>query len=197
MIANDPKHMGGAVDSDGSDKGAWFMQLCDAFDIPIVHLYDTPGIMVGPEAAKTVLVRHTARMFLTSSNLTVPYFTIVLRKAYGLGQSAMAGGNFRAPYFYTSWPAGEFAPMGIEGQVKLGYRAELAAIEDPEKRRAFYEEMVAQAYESGKALNRSTNFTLDDVIDPAETRTWVANLLTAIQPPPLRASKKRPTIGAW
>jgi len=197
VLANDPKHVGGAVDSDGSDKGARFMQLCDAFDIPIVHLCDTPGIMVGPEAEKTGLVRHAARMFLTSSNLTVPYFTIVLRKAYGLGQSAMAGGNFRAPYFYIAWPTGEFAPMGIEGQVKLGYRAELAAIEDPEKRRAFYEEMVAQAYEAGKALNRSVNFTLDDVIDPAETRTWVANLLTAIRPPPPRTAKKRPMIDAW
>lgn len=197
VIANDPKHVGGAVDSDGSDKGARFMQLCDAFDIPIVHLCDTPGIMVGPEAEKTGLVRHAARMFLTSSNLSVPYFTIVLRKAYGLGQSAMAGGNYRAPYFYISWPTGEFAPMGIEGQVKLGYRAELAAIEDPEKRRAFYEEMVAKAYEAGKALHRSTNFMVDDVIDPAETRTWVANLLTAIRPPPPRAGKKRPMIDAW
>ena len=197
VIANDPKHVGGAVDSDGSDKGARFMQLCDAFDIPIVNLCDTPGIMVGPEAEKTGLVRHAARMFLTSSNLAVPYFTVVLRKAYGLGQSAMAGGNYRAPYFYVSWPTGEFAPMGIEGQVKLGYRAELAAIEDPDKRRAFYEGMVAKAYEAGKALNRSTNFTVDDVIDPAETRTWIASLLTAIRPPPPRTGKKRPMIDAW
>ena len=197
VIANDPKHVGGAVDSDGSDKGARFMQLCDAFDIPIVNLCDTPGIMVGPEAEKTALVRHAARMFLTSSNMTVPYFTIVLRKAYGLGQSAMAGGNYKAPYFYVSWPTGEFAPMGIEGQVKLGYRAELAAIEDSGERRAFYEKMVANGYETGKALNRSTNYTVDDVIDPAETRTWVASLLTAIRPPPPRAGKKRPMIDAW
>lgn len=197
LIANDPKHVGGAVDTDGSDKGARFMQLCDAYDIPMVNLCDTPGIMVGPEAEKTALVRHAARMFVTSCNMTVPYFTIVLRKAYGLGQSAMAGGNYKAPYFYVTWPTGEFAPMGIEGQVKLGFRAELAAIEDPEKRRVLYEDLVAKAYEAGKALNRSTNYTVDDVIDPAETRTWVANLLTAIRPPPPRAGKKRPMIDAW
>ena len=197
VLANDPKHLGGAVDSDGSDKGARFMQLCDAFDVPVVNLCDTPGIMVGPEAEKTALVRHAARMFLTSSNLTVPYFTIVLRKAYGLGQSAMAGGNYRAPYFYVSWPTGEFAPMGIEGQVKLGFRAELAAIENPEERLKFFEEMVAKAYEAGKALNRSTNFMVDDVIDPAETRTWIVNLLAAIRPAPPRTGKKRPMIDAW
>ena len=197
VMANDPKHLSGAVDSDGSDKGARFMQLCDAYDIPVVNLCDTPGIMVGPEAEKTALVRHAARMFLTSCNMTVPYFTIVLRKAYGLGQSAMAGGNYRAPYFYVSWPTGEFAPMGIEGQVKLGYRAELAAIADPEERLKFFEDKVAKAYEAGKALNRSTNFMLDDVIDPAETRTWVVNMLAAIRPGPARAGKKRPMIDAW
>ena len=197
VMANDPKHLGGAVDSDGSDKGARFMQLCDAYDVPVVNLCDTPGIMVGPEAEKTALVRHAARMFLTSCNMTVPYFTIVLRKAYGLGQSAMAGGNYRAPYFYVAWPTGEFAPMGIEGQVKLGYRAELAAIADPQERLAFFEAKVAKAYEAGKAVNRSTNFMLDDVIDPAETRSWVVNMLAAIRPGPARSAKKRPMIDAW
>jgi acetyl/propionyl-CoA carboxylase alpha subunit/acetyl-CoA carboxylase carboxyltransferase component len=197
VIANDPKHVGGAIDSDGSDKGARFMQLCDAFDIPIVHLCDTPGIMVGPEVEKTGLVRHAARMFLTSSNLTVPYFTVITRKAYGLGQSAMAGGNLRFPYFYVSWPTGEFAPMGIEGQVKLGYRAELEAVEDPEERRVLYEKLVADLYDAGKAINRSTNYSLDDVIDPAETRFWVTNLLASIRPPAPRDKKKRPMIDAW
>ncbi|MFO1082987.1 MAG: carboxyl transferase domain-containing protein [Reyranellaceae bacterium] len=197
VMANDPKHLSGAVDSDGSDKGARFMQLCDSYDFPVVNLCDTPGIMVGPEAEKTALVRHAARMFLTSCNMTVPYFTIVLRKAYGLGQSAMAGGNYRAPYFYVSWPTGEFAPMGIEGQVKLGFRAELAAIEDPAERLKFFEAKVAKAYENGKALHRSTNFMIDDVIDPAETRTWVTNMLAAIRPAPPRAGKKRPNIDAW
>ncbi len=197
VMANDPKQLSGAVDSDGSDKGARFMQLCDSYDFPVINLCDTPGIMVGPEAEKTALVRHAARLFLTSCNMTVPYFTIVLRKAYGLGQAAMAGGNYRAPYFYVSWPTGEFAPMGIEGQVKLGFRAELAAIADPAERLKFFEDKVAQAYEAGKALNRSTNFMLDDVIDPAETRAWVVNMLAAIRPGPARAGKKRPMIDAW
>jgi acetyl/propionyl-CoA carboxylase alpha subunit/acetyl-CoA carboxylase carboxyltransferase component len=197
VMANDPKQLSGAVDSDGADKGARFMQLCDAYDFPVVNLCDTPGIMVGPEAEKTALVRHAARLFLTSCNMTVPYFTVVLRKAYGLGQAAMAGGNYRAPVFYVSWPTGEFAPMGIEGQVKLGFRAEIAAIEDPVERLKFYEKKVAQAYEAGKALNRSTNFMLDDVIDPAETRAWVVNMLAAIRPGPPRTGKKRPMIDAW
>jgi len=197
VMANDPKQLSGAVDSDGSDKGARFMQLCDSYDFPVINLCDTPGIMVGPEAEKTALVRHAARLFLTSCNMTVPYFTIVLRKAYGLGQAAMAGGNYRAPYFYVSWPTGEFAPMGIEGQVKLGFRAEIAAIEDPAERLKFFEDKVAKAYDAGKALNRSTNFMLDDVIDPAETRSWVVNMLAAIRPGPPRAGKKRPMIDAW
>jgi len=197
VVANNPAMLGGAIDSDGSDKAARFMQLCDAFDIPILHLCDTPGIMVGPEVEKTALVRHAARMFLVACNLTVPYFTLVLRKAYGLGAIAMAGGNFRAPYFTVSWPTGEFGPMGLEGQVKLGYRAELAAIEDPEARRVFYEKMVQEAYEDGKALERATRFNFDDVIDPAESRPWLANLLASIRPPPPRGGKKRPMIDAW
>jgi acetyl/propionyl-CoA carboxylase alpha subunit/acetyl-CoA carboxylase carboxyltransferase component len=197
VIANDPKHLGGAIDSDGSDKGARFMQVCDAYDIPIVHLCDTPGIMVGPEIEKTALVRHAARMFVTSANLSVPYFTVITRKAYGLGQSAMAGGNLRFPYFYIAWPTGEFAPMGIEGQVKLGYRAELEAVEDPEERRQLFEKLVAELYESGKAINRTTNFSLDEVIDPADTRKWVVNLLASIRPPAARDKKKRPMIDTW
>ncbi|MEZ5817093.1 MAG: carboxyl transferase domain-containing protein [Hyphomicrobiaceae bacterium] len=197
IVANNPAQLGGAIDSDGSDKGARFIQLCDAFDIPVVHLCDTPGIMVGPEIEKTGLVRHAARMFLTAANATVPYFTIILRKAYGLGAVAMAGGNFRAPYFTVAWPTGEFAPMGIEGQVKLGYRGELAAISDPEARRAYYEKMVAEHYEAGKAVLRSTTFGIDDTIDPAETRQWVATLLASIRPPAPRDGKKRPMVDAW
>ncbi|MGE0766582.1 MAG: carboxyl transferase domain-containing protein [Hyphomicrobiaceae bacterium] len=196
VVANNPAQLGGAIDSDGADKGARFIQLCDAFDIPVVHLCDTPGIMVGPEIEKTGLVRHAARMFLTAANATIPYFTIILRKAYGLGAVAMAGGNFRAPYFTVAWPTGEFAPMGIEGQVKLGYRGELAAIADPDERRAYYEKMVAEHYEVGKAVNRSTTFGIDDTIDPAETRHWVATLLASIRQRP-RDGKKRPMVDAW
>src|SRR4029078_5275575 len=135
VIANNPSHLGGAIDADGSDKAARFMQLCDAFDIPLLFLCDTPGIMVGPEVEKTALVRHVSRMFVNGANVTVPFFTIILRKGYGLGAKAMAGGSFKAPFFTVSWPTGEFGGMGLEGAVKLGYRNELAAIEDPDSRR--------------------------------------------------------------
>lgn len=197
VMANDPAHVGGAIDSDGADKGARFMQLCDAHDIPILNLCDTPGIMVGPEVEKTALVRHAARLFLVGSNVSVPYFTVVLRKAYGLGAIGMAGGNFRAPYFTVSWPTGEFGPMGLEGQVKLGFRAELEAIQDADERADYFDKMVAQSYEDGKALARSTSFGIDDTIDPAETRHWLTSLLSSIRPPIARAGKKRPMIDAW
>lgn len=197
IIANNPMHLGGAIDADGSDKGARFMQLCDAFDIPILFLCDTPGIMVGPEIEKTALVRHSSRMFLIGANLSVPFFTIVIRKSYGLGAIAMAGGSFKTPFFSVSWPTGEFGGMGLEGLVKLGYRDELAAIEDPQERLQAYEERVAREYERGKALNNATFFGIDDTIDPADSRHWVANLLSSVRVPAHRKGKKRPVIDAW
>ncbi|HVR30479.1 MAG TPA: carboxyl transferase domain-containing protein [Thermoanaerobaculia bacterium] len=197
VIANNPMHLGGAIDSDGADKAARFMQLCDAFDLPILYLCDTPGIMVGPEIEHTALLRHSSRMFLVGANLEVPFFTIVLRKSYGLGGIAMAGGSFKTPYFSVAWPTGEFGGMGLEGSVKLGYRNELEAIEDPAERMKRYQEMVAAAYENGKALNQASLFHIDDTIDPAESRFWVANLLRSIRPPPPRAGKRRPVIDAW
>ncbi|HEY5874930.1 MAG TPA: carboxyl transferase domain-containing protein, partial [Ilumatobacteraceae bacterium] len=151
VIANNPAHLGGAIDSDGADKAARFMQLCDAFDVPLLFLCDTPGMMVGPEVERTALVRHCCRLFVTGANLTVPFFTIVLRKGYGLGAQAMAGGSFKAPFFTVAWPTGEFGGMGLEGAVKLGYRNELAAIEDPDERTALFDQMVARMYEHGKA----------------------------------------------
>ncbi|MEO2176103.1 MAG: carboxyl transferase domain-containing protein [bacterium] len=197
VIANNPSHLGGAIDSDGADKAARFMQLMDAFDIPILYLCDTPGIMVGPEIEKTALVRHSSRMFLTGANLSVPFFTIVLRKAYGLGAIAMAGGSYKTPFFTVSWPTGEYGGMGLEGSVKLGYRAELAAVEDSEDRKKMYEDMVARAYERGKALNYASLFSVDDTIDPADSRFWVANLMKSVRRHNLRDGKKRPAIDAW
>ncbi len=197
IIANNPAHLGGAIDSDAADKAARFMQLCDAFDLPILYLCDTPGIMVGPEIEETALVRHSSRMFLIGANLDVPFFTVVIRKAYGLGAIAMAGGSYKVPYFTVSWPTGEFGGMGLEGSVKLGYRDELAAIEDPEARKKRFDEMVARAYQGGKALNQASYFAIDDTIDPADTRWWLANLLASIRPPAPRTGKKRPGIDAW
>ncbi len=197
LIANNPNHLGGAIDSDGADKGARFMQLCDAFDLPVLSLCDTPGIMVGPEVEKTALVRHANRMFLIGANLDVPIFSVIVRKAYGLGGIAMAGGSFKVPMFSVAWPTAEFGPMGLEGSVKLGFRAELAAIEDPEERKARYDELVEKEYQRGKALNHATGFAVDDTIDPAETRHWLANLLTSMRPPPPRHGKKRAAIDGW
>ncbi|NQV58882.1 MAG: carbamoyl-phosphate synthase large subunit, partial [Alphaproteobacteria bacterium] len=197
IVANNPNHLAGAIDSDGADKAARFMQLCDAYDIPLVFLCDTPGNMVGPVAEQTALVRHCCRLYVIGANVTVPTFTIVLRKGYGLGAQGMAGGGFHAPFFTISWPTGEFGGMGLEGAVKLGRRDELAAIEDPEERMAKYEEMVAAMYAQGKAINTASLFELDNVIDPADTRDWIMSGLRATPPAPVRAGKKRPWIDAW
>ena len=197
IVANNPKHLAGAIDSDGSDKAARFLQLCDAFDIPVLFLCDTPGMMVGPEVEKTALVRHCSRLFVTGANLTVPFGTIVLRKAYGLGAQAMAGGSFHAPTFALSWPTGEFGGMGLEGAVKLGFRKELEAIGDPAERRALFDKMVAAAYARGKALSTATYFEVDEVIDPADSRRWISTALLGAQSWPRNEHKKRSNIDTW
>ena len=153
LIANNPKHLGGAIDAPAGDKAARFMQLCDAFDIPIVSLCDTPGFMVGPEAEKTAIVRHVARMFVTGASLTVPLFGIVLRKGYGLGAQSMIGGGFHASFFTVAWPTGEFGGMGLEGYVRLGFRKEMEAIADPVERENYYQAKVAELYANGKAVS--------------------------------------------
>jgi acetyl/propionyl-CoA carboxylase alpha subunit/acetyl-CoA carboxylase carboxyltransferase component len=197
VVANNPAHLAGAIDSDGADKAARFMQLCDAFDVPILFLCDTPGIMVGPEVEKTALVRHAARMFVTGASVTVPFFTIVLRKGYGLGAQAMAGGSFKAPFFTVAWPTGEFGGMGLEGAVKLGYRDELAALDDPAERKALFDEMVERMYRHGKAVSTASHFEIDDVIDPHDSRAWIMSALTAAPPRPRRRERKRPCVDTW
>jgi acetyl-CoA carboxylase carboxyltransferase component len=197
LIANNPKHLGGAVDADAGDKAARFMQLCDAFDLPMVSLCDTPGFMVGPQAERTALVRHVSRMFVTAASLSVPFFTVVLRKGYGLGAQAMAAGGFHAPVFTVSWPSGEFGGMGLEGAVRLGFRKELEAIEDPQERQDAYARMVAAAYEKGKATNMASFLEIDAVIDPAETRRWILGALRATPAPLPRVGKKRPFVDTW
>jgi acetyl-CoA carboxylase carboxyltransferase component len=197
VIANNPAHLSGAIDAPGADKGTRFMQLCDAFDIPILSLCDCPGIMVGPEIEKTAVVRHAARMFVTSANIDVPLMTVVTRKGYGLGAQAMAGGGFKATLFTVTWPTGEFGGMGLEGAVKLGYRKELQAIEDPAERAAAYDEMVENMYRRGKAVNMASHFELDDVIDPAETRHWIVRGLASIPAKAKREGKKRPNVDTW
>jgi acetyl-CoA carboxylase carboxyltransferase component len=200
VIANDPAHLGGAIDAPAADKAARFMQLCDAFRLPLLFCADTPGFMVGPDAERTATVRHFARMFLTGANLTVPTGTVVLRKGYGLGAQAMAAGSFKAPVFCVGWPTAEFGAMGLEGAVKLGMRRELEAIDDPAERERSYQAMVAAAYDRGSAISMASYFEIDDVIDPADTRRWVRLLFDAGDDDDAwwqQAGKRRPNIDAW
>jgi acetyl-CoA carboxylase carboxyltransferase component len=198
VIANDPAHLGGAIDADGADKAARFMGLCDAFGLPLLFLADTPGFMVGPESERTATVRHFSRMFVTGANLSVPTGTVVLRKGYGLGAQAMAGGSFKAPLFCVGWPTSEFGAMGLEGAVRLGMRRELQAIEDPAERERAYESMVATAYERGRGISMASYFEIDDVIDPVDTRRWIATLFDEATPRWWETpGKRRPNVDAW
>ena len=197
LIANNPRHLGGAIDADAADKAARFLQLCDGHDLPVLSLCDTPGFMVGPDAERTALVRRVCRMFVGGANLTVPFFTVVLRKGYGLGAQAMAAGCFLAPVFNVSWPTGEFGGMGLEGAVRLGFRKELAAIEDPAAREAEFRSRVDKMYERGKATSMASVLEIDDVIDPADTRSWIMRGLRMVQPAERRAGKKRTHIDTW
>lgn len=176
VVANDPAVLGGAIDADGADKASRFLRLCDNHDLPVLSLCDTPGFMVGPAAEETAQVRRFSNLFVTGASLTVPLVTVVLRKAYGLGAMAMAGGSFKAPMATLSWPTGEFGGMGLEGAVRLGFRSELEAIADPVERQAAFDAMVDAAYERGKALNLAAHLEIDDVIDPADTRERVRRL---------------------
>jgi acetyl-CoA carboxylase carboxyltransferase component len=198
VLANDPAHLGGAIDADSADKAARFLQLCDAFALPVLFLCDTPGFMVGPAAERTATVRHFARLFVTGANLEVPFGTLVLRKGYGLGAQAMAGGSFKAPLFTVGWPTSEFGGMGLEGAVRLGMRRELDAIADPAERERVFQATVAAAYEHGRGLNMAAYGEIDDVIDPADSRRWIATLFD----PPAedwrrRPAKRRPFVDAW
>ena len=197
LLANNPAHLGGAIDAQAGDKAARFMQLCDAFDIPLLSLCDTPGFMVGPEAEKQATVRHISRMFVAAASLTVPFFTVVLRKGYGLGAQAMAAGSFHSPLFTIAWPSGEFGAMGLEGAVRLGFAKELAAQPDAVAQKALFDKLVAKAYEQGKGLNMASYLEIDAVIDPAETRAWLLRGLNATPPTAPRQGKKRPFIDTW
>ncbi len=197
VMANDPAVLGGAIDAPAADKAARFLQLCDGHDLPVLSLCDTPGFLVGPEAEETAQVRRFSRLFVTAQSITVPFVTVVLRKGYGLGAQAMAGGSFRAPLATLSWPTGEFGGMGLEGAVRLGFRRELEAIADPDERQAAFDAMVEAAYRHGQALNMAAHLEIDDVIDPAETRARVLHAFRSVPPPPVRTGRKRPGIDPW
>jgi acetyl-CoA carboxylase carboxyltransferase component len=171
--------MAGAITSAGADKAARFMQLCDAFGLPVVSLVDTPGMMVGPDAEATALVRHSSRLLVTGAALRVPLVAVILRRGYGLGAQAMVAGSLHEPLLTVAWPTGELGPMGLEGAVKLGFRRELDAIADEEERRRRVRELTDLAERNARALNAAALFELDDVVDPAETRGLIASTLTA------------------
>jgi acetyl/propionyl-CoA carboxylase alpha subunit len=197
ILANEPKRLAGAIDAEGSDKAARFMRLCDAYGIPLVSLCDTPGFMVGPEAEKTAAVRRTCRMLVTAANLEVPLFCVVLRKAYGLGAMAMAGGHMHAPFFTVAWPSGEFGAMGLEGAVQLAFKKQLNAIADLQQREALLRKMADGLREQGKAINVASQLEIDNVIEPTETRSLLARGLRSL--PTTRRSKRsrRPFIDTW
>ncbi|MGI9603222.1 MAG: carboxyl transferase domain-containing protein [Acidimicrobiales bacterium] len=197
VIANNSTHLGGAIDADGADKAARFMQLCDAHDLPLLFLVDTPGFMVGPEAENTAQVRRFSRMMVTGASLSVPYFSVLLRKGVGLGALAMSGGSFHAPLFTVAWPTGEISGMGLEGAVRLGSRRQLEAIADDTEREAAFDAMVAAAYQRSRAMEAAMINEIDDVIDPADTRARIVNTLRACPPPAARTTKKRPMVDTW
>ncbi|WP_407927821.1 carboxyl transferase domain-containing protein [Hydrogenophaga crassostreae] len=181
IMANNPQHLGGAVDADAADKAARFMQLCNAHGLPIVSLVDTPGFMVGPDAEARAQVRHVSRLFVTAAALRVPVFSVVLRKGYGLGAMGMTAGGFHSPVFTVAWPTGEFGAMGLEGAVRLGFRKELEALPDGPKRQALFDQLLAQQVANGAAVQMATTLEIDAVIDPAQTRTWLGQGLAGAQ----------------
>ncbi|QJD59449.1 ATP-grasp domain-containing protein [Pseudomonas sp. gcc21] len=196
LMANNPMHLGGAIDAVAGDKAARFMQLCQAHGLPLVSLCDTPGFMVGPESEQQATVRHVSRMFVTAASLTVPFFTIVLRKGYGLGAQAMAAGSFHAPMFTIGWPSSEFGAMGLEGAVRLGYAKELAAVDDEQDRQALFDKLVSELYTRGKGISMASFLEIDAVIDPLETRDWLLRGLSSA-PPESRQRGTRPFVDTW
>jgi acetyl-CoA carboxylase carboxyltransferase component len=194
LIANDPRHLGGAVDCDGADKGSRLFQLCDAFDLPVLSLIDTPGFMVGPDSEAQAAVRKTSRLFINAARLGTPMFAVVLRKAYGLGAQAMAGGSTLAPVFCAAWPTGEFGGMGLEGSVRLGYRRELEAETDPAAKQALFDKLLGALYRRGKAISVAASLEIDAVIDPADTRRWIMDGLRSCR---TRHAPRRRFVDGW
>ena len=194
LLANNPLHLGGAIDADAADKAARFMQLCNAHGLPLVSLVDTPGFMVGPDTEATAQVRHVSRLFIAAARLRVPFFSVVLRKAYGLGAMAMAAGGFHSPLFTVAWPTGEFGAMGLEGAVQLGFKKELQAQPEGPERQALFDQLVARQYDNGSAINMATTLEIDAVIDPADTRKWLLHGLLAGRVAPMPMG---PGIDTW
>jgi acetyl-CoA carboxylase carboxyltransferase component len=197
VIANNTIHMAGAITSAAADKAARFMQLCDAFGLPLISLIDTPGIMVGPQAEAGGLVRHASRMMIAGAALRVPVVAVILRRAYGLGAQAMAAGSMHEPLLTLAWPGAHLGPMGLEGAVRLALRKELAQIPDEPARELRVQELTAAAQENAKALNAASLFEIDDVIDPAQTRSAIAAGFAAAAARTKDTEPPRRFVDAW
>ena len=198
LIASNPEHFSGAIDSDAADKAARFMQLCDTFDIPLLSLIDCPGTMAGPEYEDQALVRHFARLFTTGANIDVPFFCVVTRKSYGLGALGMSGASSLTPMFTIAWPTAEFSGNRVEALAELSARADLGDDADEDALERAYKEHLSTYVESARAVNSGgTHYGIDDVIDPADTRDWIVQGLRSIPPRPVRTKKKRPSMDTW
>jgi acetyl-CoA carboxylase carboxyltransferase component len=196
LIANDCKVLGGAIDSDGAEKAARFLQLCNGYNVPILSLCDTPGFMVGPDNEQEAAVRRLSRLFIAGAAIEVPLVTIFLRKGYGLGAMAMAGGSFANPCFSASWPSGEFGGMGLEGAVNLGFKKELDAEVDPAAKKELFNGLVEMMYDLGKATEAAAYLEIDAVIDPMDTRRVVLKAMKAASVKRSATPNKR-TVDTW
>ncbi|SMY12529.1 carboxyl transferase domain-containing protein [Brevibacterium jeotgali] len=176
FLANDNSHLGGAIDVDAARSFAQHLGLADDHGLPVLSFVDTPGFMVGPDAEREPGVRAFGDLFVAGARLRSPLGAFVIRKGYGLGAMAMAGGGFDAPHFTVAWPSGEIGPMGLEGAVRLGHAKELAAISDADVRAARESELVEELYAQGRALSAAMVFDVDDVIDPADSRAWAKTI---------------------
>lgn len=194
VIANNTRVMAGAITARAADKAARFLQLCEAFGLPVLSLIDCPGYMVGPAAEAEALVRRGSRFLVAGAALTVPLIAVVLRRGYGLGAQAMAGGSLHEPLLTVAWPGAHLGPMGLEGAVRLGLRRELEAVADPEERELRVRQATAAAEANAKALNAAALFEIDDVVDPADTRALITNTLAAAPP---REPGPRRFVDTW
>ena len=197
LIANNCMHLAGAVDAEAAEKAARFLQLCDAYELPILSLTDTPGFMVGPESDGQAAVRRMSSLFVSFASVTVPVIAIILRKGYGLGAMAMTGGSFLSPVYIAAWPTGEFGGMGLEGAVKLGYKKELAAVEDEVQRQALFDKLVEKMYKIGKATEAAAHLEIDAVIDPADTREVILKAINSAHKTKRSNSQRRNFIDTW
>jgi acetyl-CoA carboxylase carboxyltransferase component len=166
IVANQPKQLGGILDNDSADKAARFVNLCNAYGIPLVFLMDVPGFMVGTKVEEAGIIRHGAKMLHAVANATVPKITVVLRKAYGAGYYVMNGRAYE-PDLIVAWPSAEISVMGAEGAVEIVFRKQVEEAEDPAAKKA---ELIAAYRELIDVYVAARNDMIDDVIDPRETR---------------------------